>query len=355
MTANLSESQFKIQQLEKENRILHKKLERAQTTNLQLEETTRKKESLLRQVIEEVKDSQATLEQKSNELERAYLNLKDTQTQLIQAEKMSSLGQLVAGVAHEINNPVNFIHGNLRHIEDYAVSLTDFLKIYEMYCPNPNAEIQQQAEDMDIAFIKTDLGKILASMKMGTERIREIVLSLRNFSRMDEAESKYVDIHEGIESTLLILQHRLKANSQRPEIVIIRDFGNLPNIECFAGQLNQVVMNIVSNAIDALESSLEKTSTAQEQPQILLRTTASPDSVSISIIDNGTGIPLSVRKHIFEPFFTTKAVGKGTGMGMAISYQIIVEKHCGQLECNSEEGIGTEFNITLPTTLRPQA
>ncbi|MEO1636394.1 MAG: ATP-binding protein [Cyanobacteria bacterium J06631_9] len=348
MSAHATEPQPPLKQLEKENRILRKKLERAQSANLQLEETTLKKESLLRRVIEDLKDSQTSLEQKSSELESAYLNLKDTQTQLIHAEKMSSLGQLVAGIAHEINNPVNFIHGNLGHLEGYAVSLTDFLQLYEKHYPEPCAEIQNMAAKEDISFLKEDLVKILSSMQMGTDRIREIVLSLRNFSRMDESERKCVDIHEGIESTLLILQHRLKAQHNRPEISIIRDFGTLPQVECFAGQLNQVVMNILSNAIDALDSSFTAAPTGEKPLQLLLKTQTQADSVLISIADNGTGMPPSTRGRIFEPFFTTKAVGKGTGMGMAISYQLIVEKHGGTLECFSEEGAGTEFVITLP-------
>ncbi|MBE9063351.1 sensor histidine kinase [cf. Phormidesmis sp. LEGE 11477] len=350
-----------IQQLKKENRILHKKLERAEANSLQLEETTHKKEALLRQVIDEFKESQTALKQQSHELEQTCVDLKYAQAQLIQAEKMSGLGQLVAGIAHEINNPVNFIHGNLSHLEDYIYSLIKFLSLYETQYPDPGADIQQQAEEMDIGFVKEDLEKILSSMKIGTERIREIVLSLRNFSRMDEAERKFVDIHEGIESTLLILQHRLKAQHNRDAIAIVRDFDDLPPVECFAGQLNQVIMNILSNAIDAIETSLrngaleqgasEQGALEQKEPQITLQTRTSTDSVTISIADNGTGIPQTVRERIFEPFFTTKAVGKGTGMGMAISYQIIVEKHAGKIECFSEQGAGTQFVITIPIQL----
>lgn len=351
MLSNGSESQLKTQQLEKQNRLLRKKLERAEVTNLELEATTQKKESLLRKVILELRDSQTALELQSQKLEQTCLDLRRTQIQLVQAEKMSSLGQLVAGVAHEINNPVNFIHGNLRHLKSYTQDLIEFLQLYETHYPCPADEIQQAAEDLEISYIKEDLDKMIPSMVMGTERIRDIVLSLRNFSRMDEAECKAVDIHEGIESTLLILQHRLKSQSQRPDIQIIRDFDSLPLVECFAGQLNQVFMNILANAIDALETHLKKTSRADNHPQITLRTEAHVDSVVISIADNGTGMPAAVRDRIFDPFFTTKPVGKGTGMGMAISYQLVVEKHRGKIECFSEAGNGTEFVITLPIRL----
>ncbi|PZO54769.1 MAG: hypothetical protein DCF15_11410 [Phormidesmis priestleyi] len=279
--------------------------------------------------------------------------LSKTQSQLVQTEKMSSLGQMVAGIAHEINNPVNFIHGNLRHIENYINDLIEFLGLYETHYPNPGSEIQLRAEGLEIEFIKEDLGKTLASMKMGTERIRKIVLSLRNFSRMDEAEFKTVDIHEGLESTLMILQHRLKAQHERPAIEVVRDFNKLPLIECYAGQLNQVFMNILANAIDALETDFKDSFSSSKTPQIKLRTETRPDSVLISISDNGTGIPPEIKNRIFDPFFTTKDVGKGTGMGMAISYQLVTEKHNGKIECFSDEGAGTEFIIELPTRLAP--
>ena len=351
MPFDIAETQLKNQQLEKENRILRKKLERAEATNLQLEATTQKKESLLRQIILELKDSQAALEAQSQELEKTCFDLRRAQVQLVQAEKMSSLGQLVAGVAHEINNPVNFIHGNIRHLKVYVQDLIRFLELYETHYPEPVLEILQAEEDLEIAFVKEDLSKMLPSMSMGTERIRDIVLSLRSFSRMDEAECKTVDVHEGIDSTLLILQHRLKSQSDRPAIEIFRDFGALPRVECFAGQLNQVFMNILSNAIDALESDWKKNSTSQKKPQIILRTVAQADSIVISIADNGPGMPVAVQDRIFDPFFTTKAVGEGTGMGMAISHQLIIETHKGNIECHSEEGVGTGFVITLPVRL----
>ena len=355
MLLNTSESQLSIQQLEKQNRILHKKLARAEVTNLELEATTQKKESLLRKVILELRDSQSLLESQSRKLEQTCFDLQRTQVQLVQAEKMSSLGQLVAGVAHEINNPVNFIHGNLRHLANYLQDLLEFLSLYESHYPDPVAEIQQAAEDLEIAFIREDLNKMIPSMSMGTERIRDIVLSLRNFSRMDEAECKAVNIHDGIESTLLILQHRLKSQSERPAIEIVREFSTLPPVECFAGQLNQVLMNILSNAVDALETSLKENLAAPEKPKIVLRTEAAANNIVISITDNGMGMPTAVKDRIFDPFFTTKPIGKGTGMGMAISYQLIVEKHGGEIVCLSEEGVGTVFTITLPVRLSDRA
>ena len=291
---------------------------------------------------------QQQLKERTEELSTTLADLHKAQSQLVQTEKMSALGQLVAGIAHEINNPVNFIHGNLSHVEHYTQDLIDFLALYEAHYPSPAAEIHAEAEALDLDFLKTDLRKTLSSMRMGTERIRAIVLSLRSFSRLDESECKRVDIHEGLESTLLILQHRLKAQPNRQAIVVIRDFGNLPLVECHVGQLNQVLMNILSNAIDALESNLTDCPKTCKIPQIKIRTETRPESIVLSLADNGPGMSPAVKARVFDPFFTTKDVGKGTGMGMSISYQLITETHHGKIECFSSEGIGTEFIIEIP-------
>ena len=338
-------------QLEKENRILRKKLERAEQTCLELEQTNQKKEALLRQVIHELEDSQKEVAEK-RQLELTLKELQRTQSQLIQAEKMSSLGQLVAGLAHEINNPINFIYGNLTHTLTYVRDLLDFIQLYQQCYPNPVITIQEAAEDIELDFLQEDLPKILNSIKLGTERIRQIVLSLRNFSRMDEADVKAVDIHEGIDSTLLILQHRLKARSDRPEIQVFRDYSQLPLVECYAGQLNQVFMNILANAIDALEdNNLQQTyQEIKTYPnQISIRTALiNSEWVEIAIADNGPGMSQQIREQIFDPFFTTKPMGKGTGMGMSISHQIITEKHNGKIDCFSTPGEGTEFVMQIP-------
>ncbi|MEO1395191.1 MAG: PAS domain-containing protein [Cyanobacteria bacterium J06634_5] len=303
-------------------------------------------------LLTQAKNSATVAQEKAQQLESALQTLKQTQGQLIQTEKMSSLGQMVAGIAHEINNPVNFIHGNLKPVEEYVQDLLNFLQLYEKHYPNPDTAIQEAAEEIDLEFVQKDLLKTLLSMRHGTQRIKDIVLSLRNFSRLDEEGCKAIDVHEGIDSTLLILEHRLKAQPERPAISIVKDYGELPQVECYASQLNQVFMNILANAIDALESELIEDPTTEKKPQITLRTEACNSSIVVRLIDNGTGIPEAVRSRMFDPFFTTKPIGKGTGMGMAISYQIVVEKHLGQIECFSTEGVGTEFVITVPTRLR---
>lgn len=332
-----------IAQLEKENRILRKKLQRSEKNCLELEETNQKKESLLRQVIVELRNSQAEVEQK-RQLEQTLNELKRTQAQLIQAEKMSSLGQLVAGVAHEINNPVSFIYGNLSHIEDYFQGLLGMIHLYQQHYPDPQEAILDYADRHDLEFVQEDLPKILKSIKIGTERICEIVLSLRTFSRMDQADFKEVDIHEGIDSTLMILQHRLKEQPNRPEIKVTRNYSNLPLIECYPGQLNQVFMNILANAIDALEEH-----PSDKSNEIIISTKRiNSDWIKITISDNGAGIPETILNNIFNPFFTTKPIGQGTGMGLAISHQIITQTHAGQIFCQSTLGEGTQFIIEIP-------
>ncbi|MEH1938116.1 MAG: ATP-binding protein [Nostoc sp.] len=295
---------------------------------------------------EQLRDEIAERQQAEAELQQALKDLQKTQIQLIQSEKMSSLGQLVAGVAHEINNPVNFIYGNLQYTDDYTQQMLLLIKLYQKYYPNPEPEIQNANKVADIEYLIEDLPKMLTSMKMGAKRIREIVLSLRIFSRLDEAEFKTVDLHEGIDSTLLILQHRLKVQNNRPQINVVKEYGEMPKIQCFAGQLNQVFMNLLANAIDALEECFQKE--LCPNPLIRIYSEQVNENVVIRIADNGAGIPEEIQSRLFDPFFTTKQVGKGTGMGLSISYQIITEKHGGSLQCISSLGQGAEFVITIP-------
>jgi two-component system NtrC family sensor kinase len=298
------------------------------------------------------KQTETALKQKAEELEQTLEELQRTQLQMIQSEKMSSLGQLVAGVAHEINNPVNFIHGNIAPLAEYTQNLIDLVELYQTTYPSPSADIEATIEDIDLEFLMEDSPRILTSMKVGTERIRQIVGSLKNFSRLDEAERKEADIHEGLDSTLLILENRIKATSERPAIQIERDYGDLPLIHCYPGQLNQVFMNILANALDAMEERdhdrpLEEIKQRPSAIRIQTRRVGT-DQVTISIADNGPGIPEKTRQRIFDPFFTTKVVGKGTGIGMSISHQIITEKHGGHIQCRSELGQGAEFIIQIP-------
>jgi PAS domain S-box-containing protein len=304
------------------------------------------------QLYEQSRIAATTAQTKATQLKVTLRELQHTQGQLVQSEKMSSLGQLVAGVAHEINNPLNFIHGNLTHVHQYAIDLLDLIQFYQEYYPHPAPEIQAQTEAIDLDFIKEDLPKLLQSMEMGADRIRQIVLSLRNFSRLDEAEKKWVDIHEGLDNTLLILSHRLKGKPAHPSIEIIKEYGDLPKVQCYPGQLNQVFMNILSNAIDAIEEDNKDSSLEDSQnysSTIRIRTEVNDsNSVIIRIADNGPGMTQEVQQRIFDPFFTTKPVGQGTGLGMSISYKIVVERHGGQLQCISAPGQGTEFLIYIP-------
>lgn len=294
---------------------------------------------------------------RAQDLEVLLNQLQRTQSQLVQSEKMSSLGQMVAGVAHEINNPVSFIYGNLTHAKDYTQDLVHLIDSYQHHYPEAHPAIQTAIDSIELEFLKQDLPKLFHSMEVGTERIREIIKSLRMFSRLDEADIKQVDLHDGIDSTLTILQTRLRAQPWRPQIQVIKAYDDLPQIECYAGQLNQVFMNLLSNAVDALEErdrdrtwqQMEATpSTIQIRTQLLGQLT--PPAIAIAIADNGPGITQHVSDHLFNPFFTTKPVGKGTGLGLSISYQIITETHGGTITHDSTLGQGTTFTITLPIT-----
>lgn len=309
---------------------------------------------------QELRQSEAQLRQQATQLEKALQELQQAQTQIVKTEKMSALGQLVAGIAHEINNPVNFINGNIDYLNQYIQDLMHLINLYQQFYPQPTPEITWEIEDIDLDFIREDLPKLLSSLNMGAERICSIVLSMRNFSRIDDAKMKPFDIHEGLDSTLLILQHRLKANGTNPGIQLIKNYGDLPLVECYGGQMNQVFMNILTNAIDALEEYnttqiLKGLKCCQKTicicTKVLNQNVISPrqtaESVAIAISDNGPGMSKEVRDKLFEPFFTTKPVGKGTGLGLSISYQIVVEKHGGQILCNSSPQ-GTEFVIEVP-------
>lgn len=294
-----------------------------------------------------LKKSEALEREKSQQLEITLRKLQQTQAQLIQSEKMSSLGQLVAGIAHEINNPINFIYGNLSPIEQYSISLLLLIQQYQQELPTPSAAIQELAESHELEFLKEDLPALLVSVKSGVQRIRDLVLSLRSFSRLGEAEVKKVNIHDGLDSTLVILQHRLNAQSNRPAILLEKEYSKLPEVECYAGQINQVFLHILNNAIDALEKVNWETSLSS--PKIRICTQLIDSShIAIAISDNGIGIKESLQKKIFDPFFTTKKIGSGIGMGLSISYQIVVESHGGELFCESMSEQGTTFNIILP-------
>ncbi|MBE8992414.1 ATPase [Nostoc sp. LEGE 12450] len=328
------------------------------------------------------------VEEQSRVAKAGFRDLQQNYTRLIQNEKMAALGQLVAGIAHEINNPVNFIAGNLVHAIEYSQNLLNIIRLYQQSYPEPETEIKTAIAQIELDFLTTDLPRLLTSMQVGTKRIEQIILSLRNFSRLDESEKKLVDIHEGIDSTLTILQSRLQNNQIGENINIIKEYGELPQVECYAGLLNQVFMNILVNAIDAIEESfatcterlalsvrvasrkeIERsrsishtlregeapTSLVRDKGKICIRTQLTDDNqVIIRISDNGPGIEESLQKQLFDPFFTTKPVGKGTGLGLSISYQIVVEKHGGHLQCISTFGKGTEFIIEIPVHLNSE-
>jgi two-component system, NtrC family, sensor kinase len=318
-----------------------------------------------KQAMKALQESEQSLREQATKLEEMLLVLQRTQTQLIQTEKMSSLGQLVAGVAHEINNPVSFIYGNISHASEYVKELLRLVELYQKYYPNPGREIQDLTEELDLEFVKQDLIKLLNSMKLGSERIRDVVRSLRLFSRPDEAEMKLADIHEGLDSTLLILQNRLQAKGGRPGISLVKEYGDLPQVQCYAGQLNQVFMHLLTNAIDALEEGgknpekygiipsqsplfSDKSESQILNPEIRIRTELVGESeVAIAISDNGPGMTPEVLGCIFDPLFTTKPLVTNTGLGLSISHHLVVEKHGGQLQCFSRPGEGTELIVKI--------
>ena len=305
----------------------------------------------------QIKDLTQSLLEKNLLLDQLNHQLKhlvfEKDIQLQEADKLSSIGQMMAGITHEINNPLSFVIGNANQVEEFLQDVLTHLQLYQKFYPNPTLPIQNHAEEIDIDFLMADLPEMIASIKQGAMLIREISTSMRIFSKVDSQTQVLFNIHDGLNSTLLILNHRLKANEHHPEIKVVKNYEKIPEIECFPGQLNQVFMNIIANAIDALEESNQgKTYTEMiaSPNQITISTELTPDQtqVLIRIADNGTGIPEEISSQLFDPFFTTKPVGKGTGLGLSISYQIVVDKHQGKLECYSRNGQGTEFLITIP-------
>ncbi|MGB0564572.1 MAG: sensor histidine kinase [Spirulinaceae cyanobacterium] len=276
-------------------------------------------------------------------------SLQSDRLQQIQAEKMASLNQMAAGLAHEINNPVNFISGNLPLAQTYIQDLLLLIVLYQQELPHPSPRVTDHISEIDLDFVQSDLPKLLSSLRSGAQRIHGIVESLRTFARLDESQLKAVDLHSGLESTLIFLQHRFRiAESERPWITVVKDYADLPLVECYASQLNQVLLNLLTNAIDAIATRRTQAG-LDYQPQLTIQTRQSdPETVEIRITDNGVGIPETVRDRLFDPFFTTKPVGQGTGLGLAISYQVIVEQHGGTITCDSTMGVGTEFCLRIP-------
>ena len=295
--------------------------------------------------------SEHRLREQTQQLKATLKKLIHAQVKLVQSEKMSSLGQLVAGIAHEINNPANFIYGNLTHIRGYTQDMLKLIRLYQAHHPTSHATIQTLTDELELDYVASDLPKLLDSLKLGVERIRAIVLSLRNFSRLDETGLKRIDIHEGLENTLMLLASRLKPTISRPEIKLVKAYESLPQVDCYASQLNQVFMNILVNAIDCIDEAHEH-SEGSEQPtphQIVLQTYSKDQRVVIQITNSGPPIPQDIAQRMFDPFFTTKSVGKGTGMGLAISYQTIADLHKGTLEYRQTLDGRTAFVIEIPT------
>ncbi|MEO1093933.1 MAG: ATP-binding protein [Cyanobacteria bacterium J06638_28] len=283
------------------------------------------------------------------ELRLQLEQLQKTQTQLIQQEKMSALGQLIAGISHEINNPMNFIHGNLEYLESYTQTMLNLIQDYQKHYPNPPQALKSLIQKADLEFLEKDIQKLFKSAQHGSERIQKIIFSLRNFARANESGFKRTDIHEGLESTLTILQPRLKETHSRQKIKVLREYAELPLVECHPGELNQVFMHLLNNAIDVLEEHSATQKTIRVWTENL-----DHERIAIHIADNGPGIPKSYQPRIFDLFFTTKTVGKGTGVGLSISYQIIVNNHGGKIYAQSAADGGTEFAIELPIYHTPE-
>lgn len=303
-----------------------------------------------RQAEDALRESEARERKKAYQLELALCELKNTQAQLVQTKKMASLGQLVAGIAHEINNPIGFIAGNVSFAHQYGRDLLKLIDLYQQHYPHPVAQIQEQMEAVELDFLRTDFPKALNSIREGVVRVQDIVRSLQHFSHLNEAQMKTTDLHQGLESTLILLQNRLNKKPNRSAIEVNKQLSRLPKVECYPGQLNQVFINILGNAIEALDEKSQQNDSFIPQIRISMEIAELNSTVIIRISDNGLGIPAHLQEHLFEPFFTTKPVGQGTGLGLAVSYQII-EKHKGKITCNSQVGIGTEFVIEIPITL----
>lgn len=300
----------------------------------------------LKQYNEKLKLAEKQAQERAIEIEKKMQELQQAKSQLIQAEKMSVLGQIVAGVAHEINNPISFIYGNLAHARQYFQDVMMLLDLYRQQDHPSLEQIQQLEDEIDFDFLREDWDNLMSSMEAGASRIREIVLSLRNFSRLGESGVKLADIEQGIEETLLILQHRLHVIKNRPPIEVIKNYGSIPPVMCYGNQLNQVLMNLISNAIESFDKS------PIQHPVMTIETEVLPDNwVTIRIIDNGCGIPEEIQNKIFDPFFTTKSIGQGTGLGLSVSHQIITENHSGRIYCISHPGQGSKFVIEIPIRL----
>ena len=315
-----------VHTLQSQNQRLQQEMEQRQAAEMMLQQLNNELET-------RVKDRTA-------ELHQALDDLNSAQVTLVQQEKLSTLGELMAGVAHEINNPNTFISGNISHVSNYTHQLLDLVRRYEQAVPNPSPSLQQAIADCDLDFVQQDLPRIVRSMQLGSDRIQELVRSFRNFSRLGESDKKVADLHEGINSTLVLLSYRLKSSTKRPEIEVVKHYGTLPKIECYPGRLNQVFMNILTNAIEALDGSSD--------PCIQIHTDVVEHSIVIRVVDNGSGIEPALQKQIFEPFFTTKPVGKNIGLGLTMGYQIVVVQHHGKLHYQSSEANGTEFTIEIP-------